>query len=156
MESFSSSAPILCPCQMGGLSVASESNAIWVYSPPTGYSSGHPWRLVSISSNQCCHVILSDVPISLMIVCLEFTSCPVLCTNPHVSVPLWSLHHLPLFRVDWWRIHQCLPWMDFILSTSAHYPGMKSKNSSILWYFGGHFHYRWFSSRLLVVFTIDH
>ena len=100
----------------------------WVYTPSTSYSSSHPWHLVSVSSSQCCQVILSDVPISLKIICLKFTSCPVLCTDPHVLVLLWSLHHLPLFHVDWWRIHQCLPSADFILSTSAHHPGLKSRN----------------------------
>ena len=142
---------------MGGLSIASESWSFhWVYSPPTGYSFGHPWHLVSISSSQCYQVILSDMPISLKIVCLKFTSCRVLCINPHVSVLLWSLHHLPLFRVNWWRIYQCLPLVDFILSTSVHHPRMKSRNLSVLWYLGGHFHYRWFSSRLLVICIIDH
>ena len=43
----------------------------WVYTSPNGYSSSHPWRLVSVSSSQCCRVILSDIPISLKIVCLE-------------------------------------------------------------------------------------
>ena len=40
----------------------------WVYTSLTGYSSGHPWRLVSVSSSQCCQVTLSDMPISLKIV----------------------------------------------------------------------------------------
>ena len=154
---FSSLVPISCPRQMGGLSIASESWLFcWVHSPSTGYSSSHPWRLVFVSSSQCCRVILSNVPISLKIVCLEFTSCWVLCTIPHLSVLLWSLHHLPLFHVDWWRIHQCLPLMDFILSTSAYHPRMKSRNLSILWYLESHFHYWCFSSQLLVVYIIGH
>ena len=57
--------------------------------------------------------------------------------------------------IDEGYINAFLQWI-FFLSTSAHYPGMKSRNLSILWYLGDHFHYRWFSSRLLVVFTIDH
>ena len=110
IESFSNPEPILHLCQMGGLSIASES---WLfllspYTPSTGYSSGHPWRLVSVSSSQCCQVILSDVSISLKIVCLESISHLVLCTISHVSILLWSLNHIPLFRVNWWRIHQCL------------------------------------------------
>ena len=157
IESSSSLVPILHPCQMGGLSIAFESWSFhWVYSPPTSYSSGHPWRLVYVSSSQCCQVILSDVPISLKIVCLKFTSCPVLCTDLHVSVLFWSLHHLPLFCVDWWRIHQCLPSTNFILSTCVHHSGMNSRNSSLLWYLGGHFHHWWFSLRLLAVYIIDH
>ena len=87
---------------------------------------------------------------------LKLTHPLVLHTNSPMSVQLWSLHHLPLFRVNWWRIHQCLPSTYFFLSTSAHHPGMKSRNLSILWYLGGHFHYRWFSSWMLVIFIIDH
>ena len=87
---------------------------------------------------------------------LKLTHYQVLRTSPPVSVQLWSLHHLPLFHVDWWRIHQGLPSTDFFLSTSAHHPGTKSRNLSLLWYLGNHFHHWWFSSRLLVVFTIDH
>ena len=60
------------PFHMGGFFIASESRLFpWVHSPPTGYSSGHPWRLVSVSSSQCCRVILSDFPISLKIICLN-------------------------------------------------------------------------------------
>ena len=109
----------------------SQDYSIWVYSLPTSYSSSHPWRLLFVSSSQCCWVILSDVPMSLKIVFLEFTSCPVLCTIPHVSILLWSLHHLPLLRFNWWRIPQCLPSTDFILSTSTHHPRLKSRNSSV-------------------------
>lgn len=87
---------------------------------------------------------------------LKLTHYPVLRTSPPMSIRLWSLHHLPLFRVDWWRIHHSLPSTDFFLSTSAHHPGRKSRNLSLLWYLGNHFHHWWFSSRLLVVFTIDH
>ena len=87
---------------------------------------------------------------------LKLTHYLVLRTSPPVSVQLWSSHHLPLFLVDWWRIHQSLPSTDFFLSTLAHHPGMKSRNLSILWYLGNHFHHRWFSLRLLVVFIIDH
>ena len=128
------------PFHMGGFSIASESRLFpWVHSPPTGYSSGHPWRLVSVSLSQCCRVILSDLPNSLKIICLTLTRYPVLRTSPLVSVQLWLLHHLPLFRVDWWRIHQGLPSTDFFLSTSTHYPGTKSKNLSLFWYLGNHF-----------------
>ena len=135
IESSSNLAPVSRLCQMGGLSIVSESWLLQLslYTPPTGYSSGHPWRLVSVSLSQCFRVILSDVLISLKIACLEFTNYPVLCTILHVSVLLWSLHHLPLFRVDWWRIHQRLPSMDFILSTSTHYLGLKSRNSLVPW-----------------------
>ena len=87
---------------------------------------------------------------------LKLTHHPVLRTCPPMLVQLWSIHHLPLFRVDWWRIHQGLPSTDFFLSTSTHHPGMNSRNLSLLWYLGNHFHHWWFSSRLLVVFTIDH
>ena len=60
------------PFHMGGFFIASESRLFpRVHSPPTSYSSGHPWRLVSVSSSQCCRVILSDIPTSLKIVCLE-------------------------------------------------------------------------------------
>ena len=60
------------PFHMGGFFIASESRLFpRVHSPPTGYSSGHPWRLVSVSSSQCCRVILSDFPISLKIICLN-------------------------------------------------------------------------------------
>ena len=78
---------------------------------------------------------------------LILTPYPVLRTRPPVSVQLWSLHHLPLFRVDWWRIHQGLPSTDFFLSTSTHYPGMKSRNLSLFWYLGNH-------SSSLVVFLV--
>ena len=87
---------------------------------------------------------------------LQLTHYPVLRTSSPMSVRLCSLHHLPLFCVDWWRIHQGLPSMDFFLSTSTHHLGMKSRNLFIVWYLGNHFHYRWFSLRLLVVFIIDH
>ena len=63
-----------------------------------------------------------------------------------MSVQLWSSHHLPLFRVDWWRIHQGLPSTDFFLSTLTHHLGTKSRNLSLLWYLGNHFHHWWFSS----------
>ena len=131
IESSSNLAPVLCECQMGGLSISSKS---WLfllipYTPPTGYCSSHPWNLVSISSSQCYQVILSDVPISLKIVFLESISYLVLCPISHVSVLIWSLNHLPLFRVNWWRIPQCLPSTDFVLSTSTHYLGLKSRNS---------------------------
>ena len=60
------------PFHMGGFFIASESRLFpWVHSPPTGYSSGHPWHLVSVSSSRCCRVILSDFPISLKIICLN-------------------------------------------------------------------------------------
>ena len=56
---------------MGGFFIASKSRLFHrVHSPPTGYSSSHPWCLVSVSSSQCCRVILSDIPTSLKIVCL--------------------------------------------------------------------------------------
>ena len=70
---------------------------------------------------------------------LKLTHYPVLRTSPPMSVQLWSLHHLPLFRVNWWRIHQGLPSTDFLLSTLAHHPGTKSRNLSLLWYLGNHF-----------------
>jgi hypothetical protein len=60
------------PFHMGGFFIASESRLFpRVHSPPTGYSSGHPWRLVPVSSSQCYRVILSDIPTSLKIICLE-------------------------------------------------------------------------------------
>ena len=62
-----------------------------LYTPPTGYSSDHPWRLVFVLLSQCCQVILSNVAISLKIVCLESISYIVLCTISHVLVLLWSL-----------------------------------------------------------------
>ena len=96
---------------------------------------------------------------SLKIACLESISYIVLCTISHVLVLLsllGSLNYLPLFRVNWWRIHQCLPSTNFFLSTLAHHLGMRSRNLSILWYLGGHFHYQWFSSQLLMVYIIDH
>ena len=119
---------------MGGFSISFKSVIpMSPFTPLTSCSSSHPWSFVSVSSSPCCQVILSDVPISLKIVCLESISYPVLCTISHVLVLLWSLHHLPLFRVDWWRIPQCLPSTDFVLSTSWHHPGLKSKNSSVPW-----------------------
>ena len=36
-------------------------------------------------------------------------------------------------------IHQGLPSTDFFLLTSAHHPGMKSRNLSLWWYLGDHF-----------------
>ena len=74
------------------------------YTSPTGYSSGHPWRLVFVSSIQCCQVILSDVPISMEIGCLDSINYRVLCTISPMSFLILSLNHLPLFHVDWWRI----------------------------------------------------
>ena len=55
IESFSSLAPVSCPYPMGGFSVASKSRlSHQFHSPLTGYSSGHPWHLVSVSLSQCC------------------------------------------------------------------------------------------------------
>ena len=60
------------PFHMGGFFIASESRLFpRVHSPPTGYTSSHPWHLVSVLSSQCCRVILSDIPIRLKIICLE-------------------------------------------------------------------------------------
>ena len=70
---------------------------------------------------------------------LKLTHYLVLRPSPPVSIRLWSLPHLPLFRVDWWRIHKGLPSTDFFLSTSAHHLGTKSRNLSLLWYLGNHF-----------------
>ena len=76
------------PFHMGGFFIASESRLFpRVHSPPTGYSSGHPWRLVSISSSQCCWVILSDIPISLKIVYPEAYS----LSSPSYQSPCVSL-----------------------------------------------------------------
>ena len=101
IESSSKLEPVSHLCQMGELYIAPESWSflLSLYTSPTSYSSGHPWSLVSISSSQCCQVILSDVPISLKIVCLESICYPILCTISHVLVVLWSLNHLPLFRM---------------------------------------------------------
>lgn len=135
IESSSNLAPVSRLYKMGGLSIVSES---WLfllspYTLLTGYSFSHPWHLVSVSSSQYYQVILFDVPISLKIVCLESISYPVPCPVSHVSVLFWSLNHLSLFRVDLWRIPQCLPSTDFILSTSTHYPRLKSRNLSVPW-----------------------
>ena len=73
---------------MGGFSVASGSRLFHrVHSPPTGYSSSHPWHLVSVSSSQCCRVILSDIPISLKIVCPKAYS----LSSPSYQSPCVSL-----------------------------------------------------------------
>ena len=85
--SFSSLASVSRSCQMGGFFIASESRLFHrVHSPPTGYSSSHPWRLVSVSLSQCCRVILSDIPISLKIMCLEAYS----LSNPSYQSPCVS------------------------------------------------------------------
>ena len=61
----------------------------WVYTPPTGYYSGHPWRLVSVSSSQCCRVILSNIPISLKIVFPKaYSTSSPLYRSPFVSPTL--------------------------------------------------------------------
>lgn len=84
---------------MGGLSIHSDSWLFhWVYTPPTSYSSSHPWRLMSVSSSQCYQVTLSNVPIRLKIVFAKSllvvqSFVPIPC----VSVLLWSLHHYPCF-----------------------------------------------------------
>ena len=76
------------PFHMGGFFIVSESRLFpRVHSPPTGYSSSHPWHLVSVSSSQCCRVILSDIPINLKIVCLE----TYLLSSPSYSPPCDSL-----------------------------------------------------------------
>ena len=106
------------------------------YTQPTRYSSSHPWWMMSVSSSHYCQVILCVVPKSLEIVCLEFILYIVLCTISHVLVLLsllWSLNHLPLFHVDWWMIHQCLASTDFVMSTSTHHLGLKSRNPSVPW-----------------------
>ena len=75
------------PFHMGGFSIASESRLFHqVHSPLTGYSSSHQWCSVSISSSQCCRVILSDIPTSLKIVCLETYS----LSNPSYQSPCVS------------------------------------------------------------------
>ena len=160
IESSTNLASVSHLYQMGGLSIASES----CHSYESLYSTD--WLLFQSSMVFGVCFIEAVLPghiirfaKSLEIVCLESISYIILCTISHVSILLsllWSLNHLPLFRLDWWRIPQCLPLTDFFLSTSAHHPGMKSRNLSILWYHGSHFHYRWLSSQLLVVFTIDH
>ena len=76
------------PFHMGGFFIASESRLLHrVHSLSTGYSSSHPWHLVFVSSIQCCRVILSDIPTSLKIVCLETYS----LTSPSYSPSCVSL-----------------------------------------------------------------
>ena len=90
IESFSSLASVSRSCQIGGFSIASESQLFHrVHSPPTGCSSSHPWRLVSVSSSQCCRVILYDIPINLQIICLEaYSLSSPSCQSPYVSPTL--------------------------------------------------------------------
>ena len=56
IESSSNLALISRLCQMGGLSIPSESwlFLLSLYTPLTGYSSDHPWHLVFVSSSQSC------------------------------------------------------------------------------------------------------
>ena len=106
------------------------------YTLSNGYSSNHPWWMMFVSSSQCYQVISSNMPKGLEIVWHELISLKSFSPFTHVLVflyQLWSLYHIPLFCVDWWRINQCLPLTDFIMSTSTHYSGLKSRNSSIPW-----------------------
>ena len=83
---------------------SSQDYSIESISSPTGYSSGHPWRLVSISSSQCCQVILFDVPISLKIVCLKVYQ-------------LYSpLYHSPMYQsyFDHYIIYPCFVSIGYI------------------------------------------
>ena len=97
LSHFLSLALVSCLCQMGGFSIASNSKLFHrVHSTPTGYSSGHPWHLVSVSLSQCCRVILSDIPIILKIVCPEAysSSSPSYqspCVSPTLIITLSTL-----------------------------------------------------------------
>ena len=146
------------PFHMDGFFIASESRLFpRVHSPPTGYSSSHPWRLVSVSSSQCCRVILSDIPTSLKIVCLETYSLsspsyqspcvsPTLIITSSTLVPCRSMEDTsrPPFDI----------FLPIDLSTS--FRNEIQKLVTLVVPRKPFFHHWWFSSWLLVVFTIDH
>jgi hypothetical protein len=127
------------PFHMGGFFIASESRLFpRVHSPPTGYSSGHLWRLVSISSSQCYRVILSDIPTSLKIVCLETYS---------LSSPSYSPSCVSLTLIITSSTLVSCRLQHIIRERNLETCYSCGTLETIFW---------WFSSRLLVVFTIDH